>query len=91
MKTLSITDGRERLGHWLKRAVAGEDIGILVNGVVVGLRPVQVISEDYALQEYALTEAKADAAADRIDRDIEAARARGEVRPFTGKSTELRD
>ena len=46
MKTLSVTAGRSKLRHWLRRAIAGEDIGIVVDGVVVGLRPVGVISED---------------------------------------------
>ena len=59
MKTLSVTDGRSKLGHWLKRAIAGDDIGIVVDGVVVGLRPVGVISEDYALREYGLTQDEA--------------------------------
>ena len=91
MKTLSVTDGRSRLGHWLKRAIAGDDIGIVVDGVVVGLRPVGVISEDYALREYGLTQDEADAAAARAFKDIAAARKRGQVKPFTGKLNELRD
>lgn len=33
----------------------GEDVGILCGNQVVALRPVQVYSEDYALQEYGLT------------------------------------
>ena len=90
MKTLSVTDGRSRLGHWLKRAIAGEDIGIVVDGVVVGLRPMTVISEDYALREYGLTKDEAAAAA-RISKDIAAARKRGEVKPFTGKLSPERD
>ena len=91
MKTLSVTDGRSKLGHWLKRAIAGEDIGIVLNGVVVGLRPVGVISEDYALREYGLTQDQADAAARRISKEIKKARARGQVKPFTGHLDELRD
>jgi antitoxin (DNA-binding transcriptional repressor) of toxin-antitoxin stability system len=89
MKTLSVTAGRAKLGHWLKRAIAGEDIGIVLDGVVVGLRPVNVISEDYALREYGLTEEEANAAAERISKDIAAARKRGQVKPFTGKLDEL--
>jgi len=89
MKTLSVTAGRSKLGHWLKRAIAGDDIGIVVDGVVVGLRPVGVISEDYALREYGITQVEADAAAARISRDIAAARKRGQVKPFNGKVNEL--
>jgi hypothetical protein len=91
MKTLSVTDGRSKLGHWLKRAIAGDDIGIVVDGVVVGLRPVGVISEDYALREYGLTQEEADAAAQGISREIKEARTRGQVKPFTGNLNELRD
>ena len=91
MKTLSVTDGRSRLGHWLKRAIAGEDIGIVVDGVVVGLRPMTVISEDYALREYGVTQEEADAAAMRVSKDIAAGRKRGQVKRFTGKLNELRD
>ena len=91
MKTLSVTDGRAKLGHWLKRAIAGDDIGIVVGGVIVGLRPVNVSSEDYALREYGLTEKEAQSAAARISRDIAAARKRGKVKAFTGKADELRD
>jgi hypothetical protein len=91
MKTLSVTDGRSKLGHWLKRAIAGDDIGIVVDGVVVGLRPVGVISEDYALREYGVTPEEADAAAVRVSKDIAAARRRGQVKRFSGKLNELRD
>jgi len=89
MKTLSVTAGRSKLGHWLKRAIAGDDIGIVVDGVVVGLRPVSVISEDYALREYGLTEDETAAAAVRISKEIAATRKRGQVKPFTGKLNEL--
>jgi antitoxin (DNA-binding transcriptional repressor) of toxin-antitoxin stability system len=89
MKTLSVTAGRSKLGHWLKRAIAGDDIGIVVDGVVVGLRPVSVISEDYALREYGMTQDEADGAAARISKDIAAARKRGQVKTFTGKLNEL--
>ena len=44
MKTLTITEGRGRLGYWLKKATQGEDIGFVVDGKVVALRPVEVHS-----------------------------------------------
>jgi hypothetical protein len=43
-----------------------------------------VISEDYALREYGLTEDETNAAAARISKDIAAARKRGKVKAFTG-------
>ncbi|MDD5138658.1 MAG: hypothetical protein PHY43_00175 [Verrucomicrobiales bacterium] len=79
MKTLTITEGRGRLGYWLKKATEGQDIGILYKGKVVALRPMTVHSEYYALQEYGLTKSEAAVAAKRISADIKAARKRGEV------------
>ena len=84
MKTLTITEGRGRLGYWLKKATEGQDIGFLFEGKVVALRPVTVHSEDYVLQEYGLTESEMATAAKRIHTDIKSARKRGEVTKFTG-------
>lgn len=90
MKTLTVTDGRARLGYWLKRAIKGDDIGFVMDGVVVGLRPVEVVSSDYALMEYGLTHEAAAAAQKRIAAEIKAARQRGEVKPFTGTADDFR-
>lgn len=84
MKTLTITEGRGRLGYWLKKAVHGEDIGFVFEGKVVALRPVEVYSADYALQEYGLSEDEMAAAEKQIARGIKSARAHGEVTKFTG-------
>jgi hypothetical protein len=84
MKTLTITEGRGRLGYWLKKAAQGEDIGFMFEGKVVALRPVQVFSADYALQEYGLSAAEMSASEKRIAGDIKSARVRGEVTKFTG-------
>jgi hypothetical protein len=89
MKTLTITEGRGRLGYWLKKATQGEDIGFVVDGKVVALRPVEVHSADYALQEYGLSAREIAAAEKRIGRDIKAARARGEVTAFTGSKRDF--
>jgi hypothetical protein len=90
MKTLTITEGRGRLGFWLKKAVQGEDIGFMFEGKVVALRPVEVYSSDYALQEYGLSESEMTAAEKKIGENIKAARARGEVTPFTGGKNDFR-
>ena len=84
MKTLTITEGRGRLGYWLKRAVQGDDIGFMLDGKVVALRPVEVYSSDYALQEYGVSDHDMASAEKRIGADIKSARTRGEVTPFTG-------
>jgi hypothetical protein len=89
MKTLTITEGRGRLGYWLKKAAQGEDIGFIFEGKVVALRPAEVVSTDYALQEYGLTPAEMAAAEKRIRAEIKTARKRGEVTRFTGDKNDF--
>jgi hypothetical protein len=85
MKTLSVTAGRQNLGNWLKRALRGEDVGFLVEGRVVALRPVDVYSDDYALREYGASAKQAARARKSVRTDVKAARASGRTAPFTGK------
>ena len=89
MKTLTITEGRGRLGYWLKKAAQGEDIGFMFEGKIVALRPVEVVSTDYALQEYGLPPGEMAAAERRIGADIKTARKRGELTPFTGSENDF--
>ncbi len=84
MKTLTITEGRGRLGYWLKQAAEGADVGFVFGGKIVALRPVEVTSNDYALQEYGLTPVEMERAEKKISAEIKRARARGEVTRFTG-------
>jgi hypothetical protein len=90
MKTLTITEGRGRLGYWLKKAAQGDDIGFMFEGKVVALRPVEVYSSDYALQEYGLSEQEMASAEKRIGDDIKSVRARGDLSPFTGGKNDFR-
>ena len=90
MKTLTITEGRGRLGYWLKKATQGEDVGFVFEGKIVALRPVEVVSTDYALQEYGLTSKEMAIAEKQISADLKAARARGETTPFTGSKNDFR-
>jgi hypothetical protein len=85
VKTLSISHGRQRLGYWLKKALDGEDIGFAFEGKVVALRPVEIYSDDYALREYGATPEALERFAKRADKEIAKARAKGQVKPFTGK------
>lgn len=85
MKTLSVTEGRQNLGAWLKRALKGEDVGFLVDGQVVALRPVGVHSEDYVLQEYDVNQKQAERAHKAVKADVKKARRSGHTRHFTGK------
>jgi antitoxin (DNA-binding transcriptional repressor) of toxin-antitoxin stability system len=66
MTTLTVTKARQNLGGWLKRAVSGEEIGVLIGDQVVALRPVPIMAADYMETEYGLTKEEADRAARRI-------------------------
>ena len=86
MTTLSPTKARANLTHWLKRAVAGEDIGILCGDKVVALRPVRVFSEDsdYAKREYGVTEAELKAFVRRTDAELKRDRRAGRITQYKG-------
>ena len=89
MKTLTITEGRGRLGYWLKKATEGQDIAFVVEGKIVALRPVEVTSADYALQEYGLTSREMEIAERRIASDLKASKSRGELTEFTGSKDDF--
>jgi len=89
MKTLTITEGRGRLGYWLKKATQGEDVGFMFEGKVVALRPVEVISTDYALQEYGLSAEEMAKAERRIINELTVARKHGELTRFTGSKNDF--
>ncbi len=91
MKTLTITEGRGRLGFWLKKAIEGEDVGFVFGDKIVALRPVTVHSDDYALQEYGMKEAAMKATAQRIGHSVAKERRRRTVKPFTGGADALHD
>ena len=84
MKTLSPTKARSHLSALLKRAANGEDIGILHGDHVIALRPVTVHSDDYALQEYGVTEAELDRFVQRMERRIKRHRKAGKMTTFSG-------
>ena len=46
MTTLTVTEARRNLSSWLRRAKAGEDIGIIDGNRIIALRPVEVVSVD---------------------------------------------
>jgi antitoxin (DNA-binding transcriptional repressor) of toxin-antitoxin stability system len=84
MTTLSPTKARSNLTAWLKKAAAGEDIGILFGDKVIALRPVEVESTDYAWTEYGLTKKEMDRIAKNLHaktkKDIKA----GKFREYHG-------
>ncbi len=64
--------------------------GLCVTERSVALRPVEVSSNDYALQEYGLTPAEMASAEKRIAAEIQRARKRGEMTRFTGDGNDFR-
>ena len=86
MTTLSPTKARANLTHWLKRAVAGEDIGILCGDKVVALRTVRVFSEDsdYAKREYGVTDAELKRFVKRADAELKQDRRAGRITKYSG-------
>ena len=84
MITLSPTEARVNLSSLLRRAAKGEDIGIVHNGKIIALRPVTVHSEDYALQEYGVTEAELDRFVRRTKQRIVRHRKAGKMTIFSG-------
>ncbi|MFA6544961.1 MAG: hypothetical protein WCS99_11070 [Limisphaerales bacterium] len=86
MKTLTATKARQNLGSWLARAIRGEDIGILFDGKVVALRPVEVYSEDYALMEYGV----APEAMKRVEKNVLKKLNAEKAHPWNGSAESLR-
>ena len=76
MKTHTTAQVRQNLTRFLKRAINGEDIGIVCGDKIVALRPVDVFAEDYALVEYGLSEGQLDRATRKLNR---AGRKRGKT------------
>ena len=60
MLTLTPTAARGNLSELLRRALKGDDIGIVVDGKIVALRPVAVESMDYAARKYGATAVELD-------------------------------
>jgi len=63
----------------------GEDVGFVVDGRVVALRPVEVDSTDYVLQEYGATEKQTERAFKVVKADVQAVRKAGQSKTFTGR------
>ncbi|MEO6246685.1 MAG: hypothetical protein ABIQ12_14765 [Opitutaceae bacterium] len=79
MQTLTVTAARAQLGHWLARAVRGEEIGVVVGAQIVALRPVPIQAADYLETEYGLTRAEADRAVAALKAETQRAKAAGSL------------
>ena len=84
MTTLTPTKARLNLSALLRRALKGDDIGIVVDGKVVALRPVTVESTDYAMREYGATPDELTSFEKSVHGKIQKDRKAGKLREFTG-------
>ncbi len=82
MKTLTVTEARKNLSQWLRRAKAGEEIGIVDGADIIALRPVAVTALDYFQSEYGLSAAEAEKAASRILAEAAEERCTGRLVPL---------
>lgn len=84
MLTLTPTAARCNYSELLRRALKGDDIGIVVDGKIFALRPVAVESMDYATREYGATALDLDQFDQRAHGRIKKARKEGKLHDFTG-------
>lgn len=84
MLTLTPTAARGNLSELLRRALKGDDIGIVVDGKIVALRPVAVESMDYAARKYGATAIELNQFEQRTNGEIEKARKEDKLHDFTG-------
>lgn len=85
MKTLTATEARKNLTHWLKAAKGGQDIGIVYGADIFALRPVPVQAADYAQREYGATPEQLAAFVTRADTELDRERKSGRMAVFTGQ------
>lgn len=84
MTTITPTAARMNLSHLLRQAIAGADIGIVVDGKIVALRPVAVESVDYPITEYGVTAAELDNFEKQTHAKLKKARKEGKLHEFRG-------
>ena len=84
MTTLTPTTARANLSSLLRRALKGDDIGIVMDGKVIALRPVAVESMDYAEREYGVTTAESLSFEKKVHAKIQKDRKAGKLHEFTG-------
>jgi antitoxin (DNA-binding transcriptional repressor) of toxin-antitoxin stability system len=89
MITLTPTKARANLSALLRQALRGQDIGIVMEGKIVALRPVSVQSTDYAEREYGVTAEELQHFEKTIHGKIEKERKAGKLRDFAGNVEDL--
>ena len=88
MKTLTITEAKKNLGHWLAAAANGDDVGIILGADIIALRKVEVESTDYAQREYGATPEQVSALQKAVDSRYRQLRRSGKL--LTVTADELR-
>lgn len=85
MRTLTATEARKNLTHWLKAAKDGQEIGIVYGADIIALRPVPIHASDYPQSEYGVSEQQLAEFKKRSDSELEQERKKGPMLKFTGK------
>jgi len=80
---------RSNLTAWLKKAAAGEDIGIRYGGKVFVLHPIEEEDTSYAEKEYGVTKVDLKRFAERMDAKIKRNRKAGKYKIFNGNIEDL--
>ena len=84
MHTMTPTKARANLSALLQQAINGEEIGIVCNGRIVALRPVEVTAADYARMEYGIAEDEISTIASALHAKAKKAIQSGKARTFNG-------
>lgn len=82
--TLTPTKARANLSALLKKALEGEEIGIVCNGRIVALRPVEVTATDYLQTEYGISTEEFEVIAKNLHAKAKEAIENGTAKTFTG-------
>jgi len=81
---MTATQARRNLSSVLQKALRGDDIGIVVRGKIVALRPVEVVSKDYAEREYGIKPAEMKRIAKKLHARAEKEVKAGRAKTFRG-------
>ena len=82
--TTTATEARANLSALLRKALDGHEIGIVCNGRIVALRPVEVTATDYAGLEYGIPTNDIQHIATRLHEKAKTAIKTGRARIFDG-------
>jgi antitoxin (DNA-binding transcriptional repressor) of toxin-antitoxin stability system len=84
MQTTTATEARANLSALLRKALEGQEIGIICNGRIVALRPVEVTATDYPGAEYGIRGHEIQKIAANLHAKAKRAFKTGKARSFNG-------